>query len=246
MRQRWYYGFAVKAAAFLLLIALLVGAGVGAAGVIFCGEAGFYTSNQPIFADSRQARLVCEEYANMAGGYLIDMFDRQLDGRGTTLAEENDLNSLRQRLDPENSNLKIVVEFPQNEVRRDFTDFLALQDTRKTEDWELIWTYYMYCGDDWSEQELRDLGFELSRGPLEIMLYCYLDPMMPAVDEIAHAQHKFVEMGRYAYPALAGLILCTLLGIADWVFLMCAMGHRPDVDKDVIALRFIDKIPYDL
>lgn len=82
--------------------------------------------------------------------------------------------------------------------------------------------------------------------PCEITAYLYADTALPIHDEIRSAYYRFQDLKSYAYPSLALLAVCALLALADWLYLMCAAGHRPHTDKDVITLRFVDRIPYDL
>lgn len=79
-----------------------------------------------------------------------------------------------------------------------------------------------------------------------ITVYCYADTALPANDAVRQAYYQFRAMKDYAYPALVLFAGCALLALLDWIFLMCAAGHRPNTDREVITLRFIDRVPYDL
>lgn len=74
----------------------------------------------------------------------------------------------------------------------------------------------------------------------------YVDPDLPVYDKFTEANTWYQMLKHVAYPALGLCAGCSLLGLLLWLYLMCAAGHRPNTDKGVITLRFIDRIPYDL
>lgn len=226
-----------------------------------------------VYANSRLAWQTCERYyAWEVQSYLELASGRrtshlQIDTR--RWADEQ-----REKFAPENTNLRVMLENPRNGQAIPFSDLLELDGEYTVgEDFQNICTesfdvspelgsplgdFLMVYDNgyavnpaetDWSAEEYvdGDGAYETEEpASYTVTAYFYLDPSLPVRDDFAKSYDLYVVLCDIAMPSLLMMGGGTVLALIFWVYLMCAAGHRAASDKDVITLRFIDRIPYDL
>ncbi len=87
---------------------------------------------------------------------------------------------------------------------------------------------------------------EPTNHPAVINVYYYLQTGLPVYDAFLEEYHNYLALWDIVFPATLLVTGGGLLALLCWVWLMCAAGHRPNTDHEVITLRFIDRIPLDL
>ena len=229
--------------------------------------------SREIYANSRLAWQTCERYyAWEVQSYLELASGRrtshlQIDTR--RWADEQ-----REQFAPENTNLRVMLENPRNGQAIPFSDLLELDGEYTVgEDFQNICTesfdvspelgsplgdFLMVYDNgyavnpaetDWSAEEYvdGDGAYETEEpASYTVTAYFYLDPSLPVRDDFAKGYDLYVVLCDIAMPSLLMMGGGTVLALIFWVYLMCAAGHRAAADKEVITLRFIDRIPYDL
>ncbi|MBQ4651428.1 MAG: HAMP domain-containing histidine kinase [Oscillospiraceae bacterium] len=77
----------------------------------------------------------------------------------------------------------------------------------------------------------------------ELVVECSL-PAGDYVGELGNMLWWYKTCYNYRYHLMTGIIVCGLLLVAVWVFLLSAAGHRKGSEE--LKLSFIDRIPYDV
>ncbi|RKJ77553.1 hypothetical protein D7X33_11595 [Butyricicoccus sp. 1XD8-22] len=353
MKTKWQYSLPVKFLALLLLTVFLSGAMTGLIGVVFCGDAGLFEENYA--APSSPEQYVQTTSAYRAIGYkhrwevndVIEYFAK--DVQTETISSREWLSLIRTRYEPENTNLRVVLENPQTGRTLLLSDLLGLQGNYFLDDhFALVIsdTYHInnvtggpiaaFLGigsqtlpetqaeaDTASEKDSRRIpydenGFpilydengsrvllydedghlmlydegnslaldgengshifydedgdailfdadsgtgyyqigpyvgsvssedEPTNQPAEINVYYYLHSELPVSDDFLEEYYNYLTLRDIVFPTILLAIGGGLLALMCWIWLMCAAGHRPNTDREVITLRFIDRIPLDL
>lgn len=273
MLTKWYYRMPVKALALLLLFIFLAGTCLGLCGTILCGQSGFYTEDSPSFAGSglvwqavRSYQIPLERLLDMrtSDGSLTLDDQNYLEQMQSRFSPEN--SNLRIMLQCRESNDLLPLEYLLDMPRQPEIDAayqLIASDACTVYvtggiigDWinlpELVdgvpeWEEYLYgtgsyTRKDYADESASDIPFPY---PCTVTIYYYLNTNLPVHDEFRAAYSDFINLHDFAYPSLALLIVSLLLSFMVWIYLMCVVGHRVNTDREVITLRFIDRIPYD-
>ena len=231
--------------------------------------------SREIYANSRLAWMICgRQYEWEIDSFLNSVASRR--PSHLLIDERRYAEELRTEFSPENTNLRVILENPYNgqmvelskmfeiEMDGDYTVdadfqrlyiqnydiappeigsplgyFLAVSDYGSTgESSSAAVTEYVYDG--------REEGAEEEPEGYSVTAYFYLDPSLSVRDDFAKGYDLYVILCDIAMPSLLMMGGGAVLALIFWVYLMCAAGHRAAADKEVITLRFIDRIPYDL
>lgn len=177
--------------------------------------------------ENTNLRVVLENPYNGQMVELPEMFEIEMDGDYTVDADF-------QRLYIQN------YDIAPPEVGSPLGNFLDVSDYGSAgESSNAAVTEYVYDGRGGEAVEMEPDGYTVTA-------YFYLDPSLSVRDDFAKGYDLYVVLCDIAMPSLLMMGGGTVLALIFWVYLMCAAGHRAAADKEVITLRFIDRIPYDL
>lgn len=209
---------AVKVAAVVLFAVCLITAGLSGLGILFGYEGGVYTEGIRSFYQTRFADGIAYNFGTYQ---ILDNYDNKY-----MTPDE-----LEEYYSGDGCNFAFTLE----EVRADGTETLvaSTMDSQQTYGYTNTWNLSYSYGPS-SEQT----AYRITVAIKDPMPYHYGDAYLHA-----RTFDLVSSMPKLLIVLLVGSIL---LGIADFVFLCCAAGHRKGSAGQEVKLNWVDRVPLDL